>query len=75
MINYTLLVCSYHGTPKMRKVSSSVAFPKIFPIVSSIDTFNYYLTHFLCDFLSLIIPDVYSCKDTSRYFKMVTIRI
>ena len=41
-----------YGTPKMHKFSSSDSFPKLRPIVSSIGTFNYNLTHFLCDFLS-----------------------
>ena len=41
-----------YGTPKIHKLSSSNSFQKLHPIVSSIDTFNYNLAHFLCDLLS-----------------------
>ena len=51
---------SIYGTPKMHKFSSSDTFPKFRPIVSSIGTFNYDLTRFLCDLLSPIVPDDYS---------------
>ena len=54
-----------YGTPKMHKFSSSDSFPKLRPIVSSIGTFNYNLAHFLCDLLSPLVPNDYSCKDTS----------
>ena len=54
--------CIY-GTPKMHKFSSSDSFPKLRPIVSSIGTFNYNLARFLCDLLSPIVPNDYSCKD------------
>ena len=37
-----------YGTPKMYKFSTSDSFPKLCPIVSSIDTFNYNLARFLC---------------------------
>ena len=53
-----------YGTPKMHKCSSNDTFPKLRPIVSSIDTFNYDLASFLCDLLSPVVPDDYSCKDT-----------
>ena len=54
--------CIY-GTPKMHKFSSSDSFPKLCPIVSSIGTFNYNLTCFLCDLLSPLVPNDNSCKD------------
>ena len=54
--------CIY-GTPKMHKFSSSDSFPKLRPIVSSIGTFNYNLACFLCDLLSPLVPNDYSCKD------------
>ena len=44
--------------------SSSDTFAKLCPIVSSICIFNYDFAHFLCDLLSPVIPDDYSCKDT-----------
>ena len=53
-----------YGTPKMHNFSSNDTFPKLRPIVSSIDTFNYDLASFLCDLLSPVVPDDYSCKDT-----------
>ena len=49
----------------MRKFSSSDSFSKLFSIVvSSIGTFTYNLACFLCDLLSLLVPNDYSCKDT-----------
>ena len=57
-----------YGTPKMHKFSSSDSFPKLRPIVSSIGTFNYNLARFLCDLLSLLVPNDYSCRDTFYFF-------
>ena len=51
-----------YGTPKMHKFSSSDSFPKLRPIVSSIGTFNYNLSRFLCDLLSPLVPNDYSTK-------------
>ena len=56
-----------YGTPKMHKFSPSDSFPKLRPIVSSIDTFNYNLARFLCDLLSPLVPNDYSCKDTFSF--------
>ena len=53
-----------YGTPKMHKFSSSDSFTKLRPIVSSIGTFNYGLARFVCDLLSPLVPNDYSCKDT-----------
>ena len=53
-----------YGTPKMHKFSSSDTFPKLRKIVSSIGTFNYDLSRFLCDLLLPIVTDDYYCKDT-----------
>ena len=58
--------CIY-GTPKMRKLSSSDPFSKLHLIVSSIGTFNYNLALFLCDLLSPLVPNDYSCKDTFSF--------
>ena len=57
-----------YATPKMRKFFSSDSFPKFRPIVSSIDTFNYNLARFLCDLISPLVPNDYSCKDTFSFF-------
>ena len=51
-----------YGTPKMHKFSSGDSFSKLLPIVSSIGTFN-----FLCDLLSALIPNDYSCKNTFSF--------
>ena len=60
-----------YGTPKMHKFSSSDSFPKLRPIVSSIGTFNYNLARFLCDLLSPLVPNDYSCKDTFSFFSEI----
>ena len=56
-----------YNNPKMPKFSSSGTFPKLRPIVSSIVTFSYDLAHFLCDLLSPVVPDDFSCKDTFSF--------
>ena len=62
--------CIY-GTSKMHKFSSSDSFPKIRPIVSSIGTFSYNLARFLCDLLSPLVPNDYSCKDTFSFVSQI----
>ena len=51
----------------MHKFSSSDSFPKLCPILSSIGTFNCNLVRFLCDLLSLLVPNDYSCKATFSF--------
>ena len=60
-----------YGTPKMHKFSSSDAFPKLRSIFSSIGTFNYNLARFLCDLLSPLVPDDYSCTDTFSFVSQI----
>ena len=60
-----------YGTPKMRKFSSSDSFPKLCQIISSIGTFNYNLACFLCDLLSPLVPNDYSCKDTFSFVSQI----
>ena len=60
-----------YGTPKMHKFSSSDSFPKLHLIVSSIGTFNHNLARFLCDLLSLLVPNDYSCKDTFSFVSQI----
>ena len=60
-----------YGTPKIHKFSSSDTFPKLRPTVSSIGTFNYDLARFLCDLLSPVIPDDYSCKYTFSFVSQI----
>ena len=56
-----------YGTSKMHKFSSSDSFPKLRLIVSSVGTFNYNLVRFLCDLLSPLVRNDYSCKDTFSF--------
>ena len=60
-----------YSTLKMHKFSSSDSFPKLRPIVSSIGTFNYNLALFLCDLLSPLVPNDYSCKDTFSFVSQI----
>ena len=60
-----------YGTPKMHKFSPSDSFPKLRPIVSSIGTFNYNPALFLCDLLSPLVPNDYSCKDTFSFVSQI----
>ena len=62
--------CIY-GTPKMHKFFSSDTFPKFCPTVSSIAIFNYDRAPFLCDLLSPVVPDDYSCKDTFSFVSQI----
>ena len=56
----------------MHEFSSSDSFPKIRPIVSSVGTFNYNLARILCDLLSPLVPNDYSCKDTFSFVSQIT---
>ena len=60
-----------YGTPKMHKFRSSDSFPKRRPIFSSIGTFNYNHARFLCDLLSPLVLDDYSCKDTFSFVSQI----
>ena len=60
-----------YGTPKIHKFFFSDSFPKLRPIVSSIGTFNYNLACFLCDLLSPLVPNDYSCKDTFSFVSQI----
>ena len=60
-----------YGTPKMHKFSFSDSFPRLRPIVSSIGTFNYNIVRFLCDLLSPLVPNDYSCKDTFSFVSQI----
>ena len=60
-----------YGTPKMHKFLSSDSFPKLRLIVLSIGTFNYNLAHLLCDLLSTLVPNDYSCKDTFSFVSQI----
>ena len=55
----------------MHKFSASDSFTKLRSIVSSIGTFNYNLACFLCDLLSPLVPNDYSCKDTFSFVSQI----
>ena len=59
------------GTPQMHKFLSSNSFPKLRPIVPSIGAFNYNLARFLCDLLSPLVSNDYSCKDTFSFVSQI----
>ena len=59
------------GTSKMHKFSFSDSFPTLCLIVSSISTFNYNLAGFVCDLLSPLVPNDYSCKDTFSFVSQI----
>ena len=56
-----------YATPERHIFSSSDSFPKLRPMVSSIGTFNYNLARFLCDLLSPLVPNDYSCRDSFSF--------
>ena len=60
-----------YGTPKMHNFFSSDSFPKLRPIISSICTFSYNLARFLCDVLSPLVPNDYTCKDTFSFVSQI----
>ena len=64
-----------YGTPKMHTFSSTDSFPKFCPIVSSITTFHFNLTRFLCDLLSPLLPNDYSCKDTFFVYQIKNVNL
>ena len=66
--------CIY-GTPKMHKFSSSESYPQLPPTISSISNFNYNLARFLCDLLSPLVPNDYSCKDTFSFVFQIRMQI
>ena len=63
--------CSYLWYSWNAPFCSSDSFPKLRPIVSSIGTFNYNLARFLCDLLSPLVPNDYSCKDTFSFVSQI----
>ena len=60
-----------YGTTKMYKFSFSDSFPKLRSIRSSIGTLNYNLVPFICDLLSPLVPNDYSCKDTFSFVSQI----
>ena len=55
----------------MHKFSTSDLFSKLCPLVSSIDTFDYNLAGFLCDLLSPLVSNDYTCKDNFSFVSQI----
>ena len=62
--------CIY-GTPKMHKFSSNDSFVKLRTIISSMGFFNCNIVCLLCDLLSPLVPNDYSCKDTFSFVSQI----
>ena len=60
-----------YGTHKMHQFSSFGSFPKLRPNVSSIVTFNYNVVRFLCDLVSPLVPNDYSCKEAFSFVSQI----
>ena len=60
-----------YGTPGVRRFSSGDSLPGLRPIVSSIGAFNYNLARFLCDLLSPLVPDGYSCRGAFSFVSQI----
>ena len=74
MINFIFLVLLLHVSMVLLKCnfSSSDSFPTLRPIVSSIDTFNYNLSRFVCDLLSPLVRNSdYSWKYTFSFVSQI----
>ena len=72
IIKRALIVTNFiYGTPIMHKFSSSDIFLKLRPIICSIGTFDYDLSCFLCDLLSPVVRDDYSCKDAFSFVSQI----
>ena len=60
-----------YGTPKVHKIKSNSEVPSFRPIVSSIDSFNYNLSRFLCDMLKPLILTDYCTQNSFSFVKEV----
>ena len=74
MINCILLVLLLLVSMVLLKCTNSplgIHFAKLRPIVSSVGTFNRNLVRFLCDLLSPLVSNDYSCKDTFSFVSQI----
>ena len=55
----------------MHKFFSGDLFPKLCLVVSHIDTINYSLVRSLCDLLSPLVPNDYSCRGTCSFVSQI----
>ena len=56
-----------YGSPKMHKPFDSNSLPNFRPIVSSIGTYNYNLSKYLCELLSPNLPNEFCTKHTFTF--------
>ena len=70
MINCILLVLLLLASMVLLKCTNS-HLVKLRPIVSSIAIFDYNLVRLLSDFLSPLVPNDYSCKDTLSFVSQI----
>ena len=61
----------YFGTPNIHKSFSSGSIPPLWPIISSIDTYNYKLAQYLSSLLSPHIPSNYATKDSFTFIEEI----
>ena len=61
-----------YGTAKIHKFFSKYSFPKLCLLVSPAGTFNYSLTHFVCNLLSPLVPDDYLCNDSFSFIYQIS---
>ena len=60
-----------YDTPRVHKIKSNSEVPSFRPIVSSIGSFNYNLSRFLCDMLTTFILTDYCTQDSFSLVKNV----
>ena len=60
-------VAKIYGSPKMHKVFDSNSLPNFLPIVSSIGTYNYNLSKYLCENLSFRYVHICGGAKGSKY--------
>ena len=64
IIQVVLLPLKIYGSPKMYKPFDSNSPPNIRPIVSSIGTYNYNPSKYLCELLSPNLPNEFCTNNT-----------
>ena len=60
-----------YGSPKMHRPFHSNSLPNFRPIVSSIGTYNYNLSKYLCELLSPNLPNEFCTKDTFTFVEQL----
>ena len=61
----------FYGLPKMHKARQPNSTPPFRPIVSSIGTYNYNLSKFLCNLLEPHVPRDYNVRDTFSFVQEI----